>query len=99
MGDYVTRKREMRNVFEILVYVPDAIRPLIRPARKWDSEKMDPKEKGMSGFWIQVAQKLCRAVLNSAMISTSRNDLSPYQELCFVSCLDDRTGVTLLSEP
>jgi hypothetical protein len=48
---HVTRIREKRNAYTILVGKPEGKTPLGRPRRKWvDSIKMDLRETGWDGM-------------------------------------------------
>jgi hypothetical protein len=56
---HVTRMGEGRNVYRVLVRMPEGKRPLGRPRRRWeDGTKMDLREIGCgvwSGFtWLRI---------------------------------------------
>jgi hypothetical protein len=55
---HVARMGEKRNVYRLLVGMPERKRPLGRPRRRWiDNIKMHPLEIGLSGVdWIGLAQ-------------------------------------------
>ena len=54
----------------VLVGKPEGKRPLGRPRRRWeDNIKMDPREVGRGGAWIELAQDRdrWRALANTVM--------------------------------
>jgi hypothetical protein len=53
---YVARMGEMRNTYKILVRKREGKRPLGRPTRRWEDNKMDLKEgKVWSGcIWLRI---------------------------------------------
>ena len=55
---HVTRMREMRGVYRVLVGKPEGNGPLGRPRRRWeDNIKTDLQEVGCGGMdWIELAQ-------------------------------------------
>jgi hypothetical protein len=67
----VSRMREGRSVYRILVERPKDKRPLGRPRRRWeDNIKMDLREIGIDGAnWIRLAQDRVqwRACVNTVM--------------------------------
>jgi hypothetical protein len=62
---------ESRDVYGVLVGVPEGKRPLGRPRRRWeDNTKMELQEVGCGGMdWIEVAQDRdrWRALVNAVM--------------------------------
>jgi hypothetical protein len=49
---------EKRNAYRILLGKPEVRRPLVRARRRWvDSIKMDLREIGWDGDWIDMAQE------------------------------------------
>ena len=68
MGGAVARKGEGRGVHRVLVEKPEGKRPLGRPRRRWeDNIKMDLREVGGGGDWMELAQgrDIWRAFLNT----------------------------------
>jgi hypothetical protein len=61
--------REKRNVYRILVGMPEGKRPLGRPRRRWeDNIRMDRREIGWVGMdWIDLAQDRDQALVNTVM--------------------------------
>ena len=56
-AEYVARMGEGRGVHRVLVGKPEGKRTLGRPRRRWeDNIKMDLREVGRGGDWIEVAQ-------------------------------------------
>jgi hypothetical protein len=55
---HVTRMREGRGAYRVLVGRPEVKRPLGRPKRRWEDKiKMDLREIGIDGAnWIRLAQ-------------------------------------------
>ena len=54
---HVARMGEGRGVHRVLVGKPEVKRPLGRPRRRWeDNIKMDLREVGGSGDWMELAQ-------------------------------------------
>jgi hypothetical protein len=55
---HVTRVREGRGAYRVLVGRPERKRPLERPRRRWeDNIKMDLRERGIDGVnWIRLTQ-------------------------------------------
>jgi hypothetical protein len=67
---HVARMGEDRKVYKVLVGKPEGKRPLERPRRRWeDGVRMDLKEIGLGGGWIQLAQDRdrWRAVVSAVM--------------------------------
>jgi hypothetical protein len=68
---HVARMGEKRDVYRLLVGMPEGKRPLGRPRRRWiDNIKMDLLETGVSVVdWIGLAQDRYRwrALVNSVM--------------------------------
>jgi len=67
---HVARMREGRVVHRVLVGKPEGKRPLGRPRRRWeDSIKMDLREVGGVGDWMELAQDRdrWRALVNTVM--------------------------------
>jgi len=66
----VARMGEGRVVHRVLVGKPEGKRPLGRPRRRWeDNIKMDLREVGGGGYWMELAQDRdrCRALVNMVM--------------------------------
>jgi hypothetical protein len=67
----VARIGEIRNVYRLLVGMPEGKRPLGRPRRRWiDNIKMDLLEIGLFGVdWTGLAQDRYRwrALVNAVM--------------------------------
>ena len=64
------RMGEGRGVHRILVGKPEGKRPLGRPRRRWEGNiKMDLREVGGGGDWMELAQDRdrWRALVNTAM--------------------------------
>ena len=56
-AEYVARMGEGRGVHRVLVEKPEGKRPLGRSRRRWeDNIKMDLKEVGGDGDWMELAQ-------------------------------------------
>jgi len=54
---HVARMGEGRGVYRVLVGKPEGKRPLGRPRRRWeDNIKMDLREVGGVGDWMELAQ-------------------------------------------
>jgi len=54
---HVARMGEERDVHRVLVRKPEGKRPLGRPRRRWeDNIKMDLREVGGGGDWMELAQ-------------------------------------------
>jgi len=54
---HVARIGEGRGVRRVLVGKPEGRRPLGRPRRRWDGNiKMDLREVGRGGDWMELAQ-------------------------------------------
>jgi len=67
---HVARMGEGRGVHRVLVGKPEGKRPLGRPRRRWeDSIKMDLREVGGGGDWMELAQDRDRwqALVNMVM--------------------------------
>jgi len=67
---HVARMGEERGVYRVLVGKPEGKRPLGRPRRRWeDNIKMDLREVGGDGDWIELAQDRdrWRALVNTVM--------------------------------
>jgi hypothetical protein len=66
---------EMGNAFEILVGMPEGLRLLGRPRRKWeDNIKMDLKGTGWDVAWVYMAQDRGRL---RDLVNTVMNILIP----------------------
>ena len=66
----MVRMGEGRGVHRVLVGKPERKRPLGRPRRRWeDSIKMDLREVGGDGDWMELAQDRdrWRALVNKVM--------------------------------
>ena len=66
----MARMGEGRGVHRVLVGKPEGKRPLGRPRRRWeDSIKMDLREVGGVGDWMELAQDRdrWRALVNTVM--------------------------------
>ena len=66
----MARMGEGRGVHTVLVGKPKGKRPLARPRRRWeDNIKMDLKEVGGDGDWMELAQNRggWRALVNTVM--------------------------------
>ena len=67
----MTRMEEGRGVHKILVRKPEGRRPMGRPRRKWEDNKMDLEEVGRGcGGWMELAQDRDRL---RALVSTVMN--------------------------
>jgi len=67
---HVARMGEARGVHRFLMGKPEGKRPLGRPRRRWeDNIKMDLREVGGGGDWMELAQDgdRCRALVNTMM--------------------------------
>jgi len=68
---HVTRMKEMRNAYKILVGIPEGKRLLGRPKRRWENNiRTDLRETGWEGVdWIHLAQDRdqWRVVVNTVM--------------------------------
>jgi hypothetical protein len=68
---HVTRMREERKVYKVLVGKPEGRRPLGRPRRRWENGvRIDLREIGLRGVvWIRLAQDRDRwqAVVSAVM--------------------------------
>jgi hypothetical protein len=68
---HVARTEEGRDIYRVLVGMPEGKRPLGRPRRRWeDNIKMNFRETGIDGAnWIQLAQDRVqwRACVNRVM--------------------------------
>ena len=54
---HVARMGEGRGVHRVLVRKPEGKRPLGRPRRRWeDNTKMDLREVGGGGDWMELAR-------------------------------------------
>jgi len=70
MGGHVERMGEGRGVHRVLVRKPEGKTPLGRPIRRWeDNIKMDLREVGGCGDWMELAQDKDRwgALVNTVM--------------------------------
>ena len=66
----MVRMCEERGVYRVLVGKPEGKRPLERPRRRWeDNIKMDLREVGGGGDWMELAQDRgrLRALVNTVM--------------------------------
>ena len=66
----MARMGEGRGVHRVLVGKPEGKRPLGRPRRRWeDNIKMDLREVGGDGDWMELAQDRDRwqALVNTVM--------------------------------
>jgi hypothetical protein len=67
---HVARMGEGRGAYRILVGRPEGRRPLGRPRRRWEDNKMDIRQVGWGGMnWIELAQDRdrWRALVNAVM--------------------------------
>ena len=67
---HVARMGEGRRVHRVLVGKPEGKRPLGRPRRRWEENiKMDLREVGGGGDWMELAQDRDRwqALVNTVM--------------------------------
>ena len=67
---HVARMGKGRDVHRVLVGKPEGTRPLRRPRRRWeDNVKMDLREVGGGGDWMELAQDRdrWRAFVNTVM--------------------------------
>jgi len=67
---HVVQMGEERGVHRVLVGKPEGKRPLGRPRRRCeDNIKMDLREVGGGGDWVELAQDKdrCRALVNTVM--------------------------------
>jgi len=67
---HVARMAEGRGVHRVLVGKPEGTRPLGRPRHRWeDNIKMDLREVGGGGDWMELAQDRDRlwALVNTVM--------------------------------
>jgi len=70
MGGACGAYEEGRVVHGVLVGKPEGKRPLVRPRRRWeDNIKMDLREVGRGGDWMELAQDRDRwqALVNTVM--------------------------------
>ena len=66
----MARMGEGRGVHRVLVGKPEGKRPLGRPRHRWeDNIKMDLREVGKDGYWMELAQNRdrWRALVNTVM--------------------------------
>ena len=66
----MARMGEGRGVHRVLVGKPEGKRPLGRPRRRWEDKiKMDLREVGSGGDWMELAQDRdrWRALVNTVM--------------------------------
>jgi len=69
-AEHVARMGEGRGVHRVLVGKPEGKRPLGRPRRRWEDDlKMDLREVGVGGDWMELAQDRdrWRALVNTVM--------------------------------
>jgi len=69
-AENVAHMGEGRGVHRVLVGKPEGRRPVGRPRRKWeDNIKMDLREVGGDGDWMELAQNRdrWRALVNTVM--------------------------------
>jgi len=66
---HVAHMGEGRDVHRVLVGKPEGKRPLGRPRRRWDNIKMNLREVGGGGDWMELAQDRdrWRALVNTVM--------------------------------
>jgi len=67
---HVARMGQGRGVHRVLVGKPEGKRPLRRPRRRWeDNIKMDLREMGAGGDWLELVQDRdrWRALVNKVM--------------------------------
>ena len=70
MGGACGAYEEGRVVHGVLVGKPEGKRPLVRPRRRWeDNIKMDLREVGRGGDWMELAQDRARwrSLVNTVM--------------------------------
>ena len=54
---HIARMEQFRNAYRVLVGKPESKRPLGRPRRRWEYNKMDLREVGCDpGDWIALAE-------------------------------------------
>ena len=66
----MARMREEKGVHKVLVGKPEGKRPLGKPRHGWENNiKMDLREVGGSGYWMELAQDRdrWRALVNTMM--------------------------------
>jgi len=68
-AEHVARMGEGRGVHRVLVGKPEGNRPLGRPRRRWEDIKMDLREVGGGGDWMEMAQDRdrWRALVNTVL--------------------------------
>ena len=85
---HVARMGEGRGVHRVLVGKPEGKRPLGRPRRRWeDNIKMDLREVGVGGDWIELAQDRDRW---RALVNTVMNLCIPYRAGNFLTSCRSR---------
>ena len=70
LAGHVATMVEGRGVLRVLVGKPEGKRPLGRPRRRWeDNIKMDLRDVGEGGVWMELAQDRdrWRALVNTVM--------------------------------
>jgi len=56
-AEHVARMGQWRSVHRVLLGKPEGKRPLVRPRRRWeDNIRMDLREVGGGGDWMELAQ-------------------------------------------
>jgi hypothetical protein len=87
---HVARIGEKRNLYRLLVGIPQRKRPLRRQRYRWvDNIKMDLREIEWGGMdWIDLAQDSdhWRALVNSAMNLLVPQNAGKFLSSCTISC-------------